>query len=78
MHKDFEYLPNHLCTRASDGNGIIFSALKKTFNRAVAHFLKVSTAIVFGTPVVPNKMRLTNNRLYDRGGIIVSTEMIGR
>lgn len=39
MHKDFEYGPKHFCTKASDGNGIIFSALKKTFNRAVADFL---------------------------------------
>ena len=40
MHKDFEYVAEHLCTKASDGNGIIFSALKKTFNRAVADFRK--------------------------------------
>lgn len=61
---------------SNDGNGGAWQAMKKTFNRAVSDFIKVIIVLVFKIPIVPNDYKLTDDRLYDRDGVIVSTEKI--
>ena len=75
-HPDFRYRAEHLCTAANDGNGIMYRALLSTFKRACADYIKVVVAVIFTIPIVPNKVRLSNDRISDRGGIITSTEKI--